>query len=61
MLISCADTSIVSTSLVRISEDFSHYVDAPWVVIAYLLTYMGKFQISAAHSCSNTEVPYADF
>jgi MFS family permease len=41
MLISCIDTSIVSTSLVKISEDFKDYADASWVVLAYLLTYMG--------------------
>ncbi|KAL7795896.1 major facilitator superfamily domain-containing protein [Trichoderma ceciliae] len=41
LLISTLDTSIVSTSLVTISNDLGDFVNAPWIVLAYLLTYMG--------------------
>ena len=43
LLFSSLDTSIVSTSLVTISHDLNDFVNAPWIVLAYLLTYMGKF------------------
>jgi MFS family permease len=43
MMFSCLDMSIVSTALVKISVDLDNdYLDAPWVILAYLLTYMGK-------------------
>ncbi|KAJ3467284.1 hypothetical protein MRS44_004848 [Fusarium solani] len=41
LLFSSLDTSIVSTSLVTISHDLNDFVNAPWIVLAYLLTYMG--------------------
>ncbi|CAM1502261.1 Fc.00g042450.m01.CDS01 [Cosmosporella sp. VM-42] len=41
VLILSLDTSIVSTSLVTISHDLDDFVNAPWIVLAYLLTYMG--------------------
>ncbi|UKZ81123.1 hypothetical protein TrVFT333_008893 [Trichoderma virens FT-333] len=41
LLISTLDTTIVSTSLVTISNDLSDFINAPWIVLAYLLTYMG--------------------
>ncbi|KAL6694797.1 major facilitator superfamily domain-containing protein [Trichoderma pleuroticola] len=41
LLISTLDTTIVSTSLVTISNDLDDFVNAPWIVLAYLLTYMG--------------------
>lgn len=42
MMFSCLDMSIVSTALVKISVDLDNdYLDAPWVILAYLLTYMG--------------------
>ncbi|KAH6894148.1 major facilitator superfamily domain-containing protein [Thelonectria olida] len=41
LLFSSLDTSIVSTSLVTISQDLNDFVNAPWIVLAYLLTYMG--------------------
>ncbi|KAJ3534958.1 hypothetical protein NM208_g7332 [Fusarium decemcellulare] len=41
LLFSSLDTSIVSTSLVTISLDLDDFVNAPWIVLAYLLTYMG--------------------
>jgi MFS family permease len=42
LLISTLDTSIVSTSLVTISNDLGDFVNAPWIILAYLLTYMGS-------------------
>ncbi|KAF4498071.1 multidrug transporter [Fusarium agapanthi] len=41
LLFSSLDTSIVSTSLVTISHDLDDFTNAPWIVLAYLLTYMG--------------------
>ncbi|RDA83749.1 hypothetical protein CP532_4990 [Ophiocordyceps camponoti-leonardi (nom. inval.)] len=41
LLFSTIDTSIVSTSLVTISRELNDFVNAPWIVLAYLLTYMG--------------------
>ncbi|KAG8671674.1 hypothetical protein FPOAC1_004927 [Fusarium poae] len=43
LLFSSLDTSIVSTSLVTISHDLNDFTNAPWIVLAYLLTYMGTF------------------
>ncbi|PHH77778.1 hypothetical protein CDD80_202 [Ophiocordyceps camponoti-rufipedis] len=41
LLFSSLDTSIVSTSLVTISHELNDFANAPWIVLAYLLTYMG--------------------
>ncbi|KAH6981907.1 major facilitator superfamily domain-containing protein [Ilyonectria sp. MPI-CAGE-AT-0026] len=41
VLVLSLDTSIVSTSLVTVSQDLNDFVNAPWIVLAYLLTYMG--------------------
>ncbi|RBR05303.1 uncharacterized protein FIESC28_11388 [Fusarium coffeatum] len=41
LLFSSLDTSIVSTSLFTISHDLNDFTNAPWIVLAYLLTYMG--------------------
>lgn len=41
LLFSSLDASIVSTSLVTISIDLRDFLNAPWVVLAYLLAYLG--------------------
>ncbi|KAI0388569.1 putative MFS multidrug transporter [Xylariaceae sp. FL0594] len=41
LLFSSLDASIVSTSLVTLSIDLHNFLDAPWVVLAYLLAYLG--------------------
>ncbi|KAH8169953.1 major facilitator superfamily protein [Sarocladium implicatum] len=41
LLFSSLDTSIVATSLVTISHDLNDFINAPWIVLSYLLTYMG--------------------
>ncbi|KAI1320435.1 putative MFS multidrug transporter [Xylariaceae sp. FL0255] len=41
LLFSSLDASIVSTSLVTISINLNDFQDAPWVVLAYLLAYLG--------------------
>ncbi|PHH65204.1 hypothetical protein CDD81_3063 [Ophiocordyceps australis] len=41
LLFASLDTSIVSTSLVTISHELNDFVNAPWIILAYLLTYMG--------------------
>ncbi|KAL1907481.1 hypothetical protein Sste5344_006670 [Sporothrix stenoceras] len=38
---SLLDTTIISTSLLATSEDLNGFRDSSWVVIGYLLTYMG--------------------
>ncbi|KAJ2903355.1 major facilitator superfamily domain-containing protein [Zalerion maritima] len=40
-MFSILDTSIVSTALVRIAQELGDFGNAPWVVLSYLLTYMG--------------------
>ncbi len=40
---SLLDTTIVSTSLIASSEDLHDFRDGSWVVLAYLLTYMGQW------------------
>lgn len=35
------DTTIVSTALVTIAEDLDDFQDMYWVVLAYLLSYLG--------------------
>ncbi len=43
LMFSCLDMSVVSTALVKISVDLHNdYLNAPWVILAYLLTYMGE-------------------
>ncbi|KAI1263893.1 major facilitator superfamily domain-containing protein [Xylariaceae sp. FL1019] len=41
LFFSSLDASIVSTSLVTISVDLQDFLDAPWVVLSYLLAYLG--------------------
>ncbi|KAI1146553.1 major facilitator superfamily domain-containing protein [Nemania diffusa] len=41
LLFSSLDASIVSTSLVTISIELHDFLKAPWVVLAYLLAYLG--------------------
>lgn len=49
LLFSSLDTSVVATSLITISHDLQDFVNAPWVVLAYLLTYMGKLPPQLDH------------
>ncbi|OHE96617.1 major facilitator superfamily transporter [Colletotrichum orchidophilum] len=41
LFLATLDTSIIATSLITISEEIGDYYNAPWVLLAYLLTYMG--------------------
>ncbi|KAI1408200.1 MFS general substrate transporter [Hypoxylon sp. FL1857] len=41
LLFSAIDASIVSTSLVTISISLRDFLDVPWVVLSYLLAYLG--------------------
>ncbi|KAI9163270.1 putative MFS-type transporter C16A3.17c [Paramyrothecium foliicola] len=60
LLFSSLDTSIVSTSLVTISHDMKDFVNAPWIVLAYLLTYMGnQIRISIDATGSNSNAGFA--
>ena len=49
VFISTIESSITATILVTVSEHFGDFDLAPWVVLAYLLTYMGQ---SPCHGCS---------
>jgi MFS family permease len=40
LFLSTLDTSIVATSLVTILTDFNDFAKSPWIVLAYLVTYM---------------------
>lgn len=48
LFLSLMDTTVVATMLTAISEDFSGYRDAPWIILAYSLTYVGKSQWDSA-------------
>ncbi|KAL0937740.1 MFS multidrug transporter [Colletotrichum truncatum] len=41
LFFSTLDTSIIATSLITISIEFHDHANAPWILLAYLLTYMG--------------------
>ncbi|KAI8956752.1 MFS general substrate transporter [Daldinia sp. FL1419] len=41
LLFSALDASIISTSLITISIDLQNFLDVPWVVLSYLLAYLG--------------------
>jgi hypothetical protein len=40
LFLSTLDSSIVATALVSVIQDFGSFDRAPWVVLAYMLTYM---------------------
>ncbi|MCJ1318879.1 hypothetical protein MMC15_004211 [Xylographa vitiligo] len=42
LLLSIVDSSIVATALVNIEDYFNDFFDSIWVVLAYLLAYMGE-------------------
>lgn len=42
LLFSVMDTTIVSTALVTIATDLQNFQDMYWVVLAYMLSYLGK-------------------
>ncbi|TDZ28975.1 Multidrug resistance protein 3 [Colletotrichum spinosum] len=41
LLLSTLDTSVVATSLITISEELQDHANAAWIILVYLLTYMG--------------------
>ncbi len=43
LFFSTLDSSIVSTALVDILSDFGNFELSPWIVLAYMLTYMSAF------------------
>jgi hypothetical protein len=51
LMFSCLDTSIVSTALISITVDLHDSLNAPWTVLAYLLTYMSKQRPPAPRVC----------
>ena len=47
LMFSCLDMSVVSTALIEISVKLDNdYLNAPWVILGYLLTYMGESTLS---------------
>lgn len=42
LFLSLMDTTVVATMLIAITEDFSGFHKAPWVILAYTLSYVGK-------------------
>ena len=42
LLLSGMDSTIVSTALVSIGTYFDDFVNVQWIVLAYLLSYLGK-------------------
>ena len=49
LLFSSLDTSIVATSLVTISHDLNDFINSPWIVLSYLLTYMGSYRADSSY------------
>lgn len=45
LLFSVIDTTIVSTALITIATDLRNFKDMYWVVLAYLLSYLGNRQL----------------
>lgn len=45
LLFSVIDTTIVSTALITIATDLQNFKDMYWVVLAYLLSYLGNHQL----------------
>ncbi|RDL40000.1 Uncharacterized protein BP5553_04340 [Venustampulla echinocandica] len=41
LFLSLLDTTVVATMLTAISEDFGGFRDAPWIILAYTLSYVG--------------------
>lgn len=58
LLFSVMDTTIVSTALVTISEDLDDFQDMYWVVLAYLLSYLGGWPVLLSELFSICEVSY---
>ncbi|KAK8927353.1 hypothetical protein VCV18_003826 [Metarhizium anisopliae] len=50
VLMASLDTSIVATSLVTISHELNDFANAPWIILAYLLTYMGMLTLGMAYA-----------
>lgn len=42
LLFSVMDTTIVSTALITIATDLHNFQDMYWVVLAYMLSYLGE-------------------
>lgn len=43
LFLSLMDTTIVSTMLYTISDEFDGFKTCSWVVLAYTLSYVGKY------------------
>lgn len=52
LLFSVMDTTIVSTALVSIASDLKDFPNMYWVVLAYLLSYLGKTLLSIEEKTS---------
>lgn len=42
LVLSVMDSSVIATALVTIGNDFNDFMRIQWVVLAYLLTYLGN-------------------
>lgn len=54
LLFSVMDTTIVSTALVSIASDLKDFPNMYWVVLSYLLSYLGKTLLSLEEKTSRT-------
>lgn len=53
LLFSVIDTTIVSTALITIATDLQNFQDMYWVVLAYLLAYLGSQPVSKLGKVKN--------
>lgn len=54
LLFSVMDTTIVSTALVSIASDLQDFQNMYWVVLAYMLSYLGEWNSSLQHILSDS-------
>lgn len=43
LFLATLDSSIVSTALVTIGDDFGNFIQTIWIVLAYLISYMSMY------------------
>lgn len=53
LFLATMDSSIVSTALVTIGNDFNNFIQTIWIVVGYLMSYMST--TSSLHRSSNED------
>lgn len=53
LLFSVIDTTIVSTALITVATDLQNFQDMYWVVLAYMLSYLGNRALTKLGKVTN--------